>query len=291
MRQFLKNLIAAVVYLSGMPFLTREWGCRNRVGILMYHDVTPELFAKHLDYLSRHYRIIPLDRLITAIRCQSFSQMHPKSVVITIDDGHASNVALLPLFKTYNIRPTFYVCTQLINTHRHFWFKIAGQSKRYKEGLKKVRNSERLARLKRDANFEPETEFPERHALNLAELRQMMAQVDFQPHSQFHPILPHCTQAECQKEILGSKHDLERLLDIECTHFSYPNGDYTPREIELVKASGFRSARTTDIGWNTLQTDAYRLKVIPISDDAGMLRFRAELTTIPQRLYRIFLRR
>ena len=254
----------------------------------MYHDPGPVIFEKHLAYLSRHYTVITLDALVSAIHRQDFSEIPPKSVVITIDDGHAGNLALLPLFKRYAIRPTLYVCTQIINTHRHFWFKIAGQSKKERERLKNVANSERLAHLKREANFEPKKEFRDRQALNALEIAEMASNVDFQPHTQFHPILPHCTETECAQEILGSKVDLERLLGVQCTHFSYPNGDYTGREIAIVKAGGFRSARTTDIGWNTLDTSPYQLKVIPITDSAGLSLFRAELTAVPQRLGRRF---
>lgn len=153
-----------------------------------------------------------------------------------------------------------------------------------RERLKRVSNAERLARLKHAANFEPEKTYGDRQALNMAEMKEMVKIVDFQPHTQFHPILPHCTEPECRQEILGSKADLESFLGIECFHFSYPNGDYTEREIEIVKAGGFRSARTTDIGWNTRDTAPYQLKIIPISDEGGLTRFRAELTTIPQRL-------
>ena len=150
--------------------------------------------------------------------------------------------------------------------------------------MKRLPNAERLAHLKHTADFEPENVYPDRQALNIAEMKEMVGSVDFQAHTQSHPILPHCTEAECRQEILASKTDLEKLLGIECSHFSYPNGDYTEREIEIVKASGFRSARTTDIGWNTLKTEPYRLKTIPIADDAGLTLFRAQLTTIPQRL-------
>ena len=286
MRNFLKNMVAAFVCLSGMPLLIREWVCRNRVAILMYHDAKPTVFAKHIAYLSRHYTVITLDTLVAAIYRKDFSQIPPKSVVITIDDGHVGNIALLPLFKQYNVRPMLYVCTQIINTHRHFWFKIDGQSKAEKERLKRLSNAERLAHLKRTADFEPEKVYPDRQALDIAEMKEMAESVDFQPHTRFHPILPQCTEMECKQEILGSKTDLERLLGVECLHFSYPNGDYTEHEIEIVKAGGFRSARTTDMGWNTLDTPPYQLKVIPITDDAGLTLFRAELTTIPQRFSR-----
>ena len=283
---FVKNAVSTVLCLLGIPFIVREWLCRNRVAILMYHDVSPDVFAKHIAYLSRHYQIISLDTLVSAIYNKDFSEIPLKSAVITIDDGHAENYALLPIFKQHKIRPTIYVCTQIINTHRHFWFKIAKLSKKEKELLKKLPNAERLTHLKQAANFEGEKEYQDRQALNIDEITEMTQSVDFQPHTQFHPILPQCSEIECKQEILGSKTDLEKILGIECRHFSYPNGDYTEREIEIVKAGGFRSARTTDIGWNSIDTSPYQLKVIPISDDAGLIRFRAELTTIPQRLSR-----
>ena len=282
--KILKNIVATLICLSGIHILIREFLCRNRVAILMYHDAKPTIFAKHIAYLSRHYTIISLDTLVSAIYQKDFSRVPSKSVVITIDDGHAGNIELLPLFKRYRIRPTLFVCTQIINTHRHFWFKIDGQSKTEKEKLKRLPNVERLAHLKHTADFEPEKTYPDRQALNIKEMKEMLTDVDFQPHTQFHPILPHCTETECRQEILESKTDLERLLEIECSHFSYPNGDYTDREIEIVKTAGFRSARTTVIGWNTLKTAPYQLKTVPIADDAGFALFRAQLTTIPQRL-------
>lgn len=284
MRDFLKDMVATCVWLSGVPVLMREWVCRRQVAILLYHDPEPVIFANHIAYLSRHYAIISLDTLVGALHRKDFSQLPPKSVVITIDDGHVGNIELLPIFKQYGVRPTCYVCTQIIDTHRHFWFKIDGQSKAEKERLKKLPNVQRLAHLKRTMDFEPKKVYPDRQALNITEIREMAENVDFQPHTQFHPILPRCTKTVCQQEILESKTDLEAFLGGERSHFSYPNGDYTERELEIVKAGGFRSARTTDIGWNTLDTPLYRLKAIPITDDAGRIRFRSELTTVPQRL-------
>ena len=167
MRNFLKNVMAAFVCLSGMPLLIREWVCRNRVTILLYHDPKPTVFAKHIAYLSRHYTVISLDTLVAAVHRKDFSQIRPKSVVITIDDGHAGNIELLPLFKEYHIRPTLYVCTQIIDTHRHFWFKIEGQSKGEKERLKRLSNVERLVHLKGTVDFEPEKVYSDRQALNM----------------------------------------------------------------------------------------------------------------------------
>ena len=286
MRSFLKNIVAFGVCLSGLPVFVRAWTRRKQVPILLYHDPKPAIFAKHIAYLSRHYTPISLDALVAAIHQNDFSGIPPKSVVITIDDGHVGNFELLPIFKRYQVRPTLYVCTQIINTHRHFWFKIDGHSKAEREKLKRLSNAERLTHLKDTTDFAPEKRYSDRQALNIAEIEEMTENVDFQPHTQFHPILPRCTETECQQEILGSKSDLEGLLDVECRHFSYPNGDWTEREVEIVKAGGFRSARTTEIGWNTVDTSPYQLKTIPMTDAAGLILFRAELTTIPQWLSR-----
>lgn len=279
----IKNTVSTVICIFGIPLLVRELIARNKVAVLLYHDISPDVFTKHITYLSRHYKIITLDTLVLAIHNKDFSQIAPKSVVITIDDGHAGNIKLLPIIKQYRICPTIYLCTQIIDTHRHFWFRIPNQSKREKERLKRVPNAKRLTHLKDLANFDPEKEYQDRQALNIDEMREMVECVDFQPHTQFHPILPNCNDIESNKEIHGSKADLEELLGKACLHFSYPNGDYSERELEIVKACGFRSARTSDIGWNTSDTSPYQLKAIPISDDAGLIRFRAEMTTIPQR--------
>ena len=285
--QFAKNVVAFVIYFLGIPWLVREWICRNKVTILLYHDVSSKVFENHIKYLIRNYNIISLETLVSAIYNQDFTELSKKSVVITLDDGYADNVKLLPILHKYAIRPTIYVCTQIINTNRHFWFKIKGLSKKEKEHLKRIPNEQRITFLKDFSNFEPIIEYNDRQALNIEELKQMMDSVDFQPHTQTHPILTNCAELECKQEILESKKDLETMLDLDCLHFSYPNGDYTEREIDILKESGYRSARTTDIGWNTITTSPYRLKAIPITDSAGHIRFCAEMTSIPQRLARI----
>lgn len=285
--QFIKNVVSFVICLLGIPWLVREWICRNKVTILLYHDVASNVFEKHIKHLISNYNVISLELLVSAIYNQDFTELPQKSVVITFDDGHANNIKLLHIFHKYSICPTIYVCTQIINTNRHFWFKIEGLSKREKEHLKRIPNEQRITNLEVSSNFKPILEFNDRQALNLDELKEMMSCVDFQPHTQTHPILPNSTELECKQEILESKRDLEKMLDLECLHFSYPNGDYTEREIEIVKEGGFRSARTTDIGWNTINTSPYKLKAIPIADTAGSIRFCAEMSSIPQRLAKI----
>ena len=85
MHNFLKNVIAIFVCLSGMPFIIREWVYRHRVAILLYHDPKPTVFAKHIAHLSRHYTVISLDTLVTAIHRKDTSQMGEFFILGKID--------------------------------------------------------------------------------------------------------------------------------------------------------------------------------------------------------------
>ena len=275
----IKEILAILIRLSGIPLFVREVLCQKQATVLMYHDPKPETFAKHLAYLSKHYRFISLDHLVEAIYSSDASKLPPKSVVITIDDGHAGNFHLLPLFRKYNLRPTLFVCSQIVGTTRRFWF-MADPLKRDKaarERLKRLPHAERLARLKMAYGFDPKQAQAQRQALGTQELGEMAADVDFQAHTRFHPILTTCDDATCEREISGCRNDLEGILGQKPTHFCFPNGDYTAREIAMVKKAGYRSARTSDAGWNDINSDPYRLKAMDISDDASINRLVAQM--------------
>ena len=65
-----------------------------------------------------------------------------------------------------------------------------------------------------------------------------------------------------------------------CLDFSYPNGDYGEREVMLAKQAGYRSARTVDLGWNSLRTDPFRLKCLGTSDAASINRLAGDLSGV-----------
>ncbi|MHA1381513.1 MAG: polysaccharide deacetylase family protein [Candidatus Helarchaeota archaeon] len=267
MKKFIKEIVGFIFRLSGLSFLVREVICRNRAIIIVYHNPKHKIFKKHIDYLAKNYNLISLNRLVNAIYKKEWSDIPPKSVVITIDDGYRDNYKLLEIFKSYNVYPTIYLCSHIVNTSRNFWFRAGFRNL---QKLKKYDNNQRLKILKEKISYEPQKEYSKRQSLNLTELREMLPYVDFQSHSKFHPILTTSTDKECKEEIGGSKIHLEKLLNKEIKHFSYPNGDYTEREIEYLKSYGYKSARTIDIGWNNINSELYRLKAIGVEDDASI---------------------
>lgn len=281
----LKNLCMAMVRFSGLPFFIRNVYARKKVAILLYHDPAPQTLETHLSYLSKRYRFITLDLLVEAIHQQDWSKIPAKSAVLTLDDGHMGNYRLLPLFRKYGVVPTIYLCSRIIGTHRHFWWKHAGNKA---PALKNATHVRRLRMLEDQCGFSVEQEYPNRHAMNMAELDEMRKVTDFGAHTLFHPVLTTCTDEECMTEISGSKEDIEKMFGASCRHFSYPNGDYTEREIGYARDAGYLSARTIDVGWNDNNSDPYRLRVLGIADDASLTVMIAQLTGLPLYLKYLF---
>lgn len=83
-----------------------------------------------------------------------------------------------------------------------------------------------------------------------AQLLEMdAAGVTIGAHSRTHPDLRACAPGELEREIRGSKEDLEDLLAKPVTSFAYPAGLNDERVRAAVAAAGFTSAVTTRPGW------------------------------------------
>ncbi len=267
-----KEIMARCLSFSGITWLTRTLLWRDRVAILLYHDPDPATLDAHLTHLRKICDVIPLAAL------NEPSEGRPRAV-ITFDDGHAGNAALLPVFIKHKVRPTIFLCSRIVARRRRHWWLHPSAEQAGIERLKRLGNSRRLAELEVRGFAQDGEDMPS--GLTHDQIQTMKPYVDFQAHTRFHPILTRCEASECEEEIAGSRHEVGALLNSECTHFAYPNGNYGAREVEYVKAAGFKTARTCDVGWNDSQTDPYRLRTIIITDDASRSWFAAQLTGIP----------
>jgi hypothetical protein len=147
------------------------------------------------------------------------------------------------------------------------------------ERFKPLANGKRLATLE-EAGFTPTEDHDQRQAVNAGEIERMREVFDIAAHTRFHPILPACSDEEAAFEISASRSEIELLTGQPCLDFSYPNGDYGEREIELIKEAGFRSARTVDMGWNTATTDRFVLKALGTDDDSSINRLAGDLSGV-----------
>ena len=78
-------------------------------------------------------------------------------------------------------------------------------------------------------------------------------------HSRTHPDLRACGPSDLEREIRGSKEDLEDLLGKPVTSFAYPTGLMDDRVVAAVAAAGFTSAVTSRPGWWRPTTAALRI--------------------------------
>lgn len=274
LRRRVQGLIGFSIRFLGIYSRLLNFVWRNKTTIIVYHDPAPEVFGKHIAFLSKYHQFISLSALIEAIYKKNESRLPANPLVITIDDGHKGNYRLLETIKAFEVHPTIYLCSHIVNTNRHFWWK-SGYPDFYQ--LKKFPIQQTLDILRREIDFELEKEYPDRQALNHSEMMDMLPHVEFGSHTKFHPILTNCTAENCEEEIADSKVHLENLLGAAVEHFCFPNGDYGERELNIVKKNGYKSARTLFWGRNDLNADPYGLRVVEVLDHSSVNLLCAQL--------------
>lgn len=263
----LKGAAFSLVNHAGIAACWRVLHQRNKVTILCYHDPASAMMARHLGWLSKRYNLISLEAYL-AWRQGNISELPLHALVITLDDGHAGNAKLVEVFRHHGVKPTIFLCSDIVGTHRHYWWQdVASESRR--QQLKRLPDVARLEALQ-ETGFDETREYADRRALSSDEIGVMRETVDFQAHTRLHPVLPMCGELRAHDEISGCKRILAEQFGLATWAFAYPNGDYCDRDVGFVKEAGFGCALTIDAGFNDAKTDMFRLKRILIPDNAGL---------------------
>jgi peptidoglycan/xylan/chitin deacetylase (PgdA/CDA1 family) len=221
--------------------------------VLMYHHIgsgvmgtnpaltiSPAEFERHLHYLKRrgYTTILPADWLAYVTQGKALPR---KPLLLTFDDAYADLAQhCFPLLKKYGCTGVVFVPTA----------NIAG------------------------TNVWDQPDWPVPHRLlSAGQIAEWAAQgIDFGAHTRSHPDLRYLTLSEVDKELEGSRRDLETILGRQVVSFAYPYGYCGDREVELALCK-FPLCFTTNEGKNTLATDLGRLRRIMIYP-GGLLGFR-----------------
>ena len=92
-------------------------------------------------------------------------------------------------------------------------------------------------------------------------------------HTYSHPFLPNLSAEDKKHEMISSKSFLETKFNTNISSFAYPFGIYSSADVDIIKASNFISAVTTNEG--VASSDSiYELKRIKASGKDNFLTFK-----------------
>ena len=258
-----------LLWLTGLPWLLRSTRQKRGLTVLCLHKPEAEHFAQLAAALAKRYAFVSLADLLACLDASSFDGLPPWPLLLTFDDGEASNAELLPVFARFRIRPTLFVCTGIVGTRRGFWWSRIPE--RDAQRLKELPDAERVEALRamgHDPVADRDVDQPE--ALSAAQIREMASSVDFQAHTRTHPILTQCTPEQIAEEVAGCATDMCELTGFAPVAFAYPNGAHAPEVEAIVAEAGFRCAFTLDERPVTTADDPYRLGRTFVRDEAGV---------------------
>lgn len=340
---FLSAIFGAAVYLD--LFVVPRWFNRKKIMILGYHGVSAfslrtgvkdfdyrhipaEKFKKQIEYLKKHYAILPLAEI--AKRIKTKKRLPDNTIAVTFDDGYADIYAnAFDFMREKNVSSTVFLISSLVDSSDIPWFdkvelafdafdsdsfeKVKDSQKALdfeiitredkikssvfiKEKMKSLEDEKRRIfqkALLESLNFQESGYDMEFYAhLGIEQIEDMKnANFEFGSHSASHPILTRIKEEELEKEVKGSKERLEEIVTKGVSSFSYPNGDYDERVRRAVERSGYLCAVTTNYGFNEKSSDLYCLKRLEITGAFSHEYFICSLFPTLRRLADRFLRK
>lgn len=97
------------------------------------------------------------------------------------------------------------------------------------------------------------------HRLSSAQVCDLSSRFEIGGHTLTHRRLPTLEPQAAQREIVDGKRELEDTIGAALQSFCYPGGEYDASHVEMVRAAGFRVARTVERFVTTAPTDLLRL--------------------------------
>jgi peptidoglycan/xylan/chitin deacetylase (PgdA/CDA1 family) len=231
----------------------------RQVAILSYHDVSPNPhpafrrysatvreFERQMRWLSRRsYTAIDLDAFISA--CSARSQLPPRSVIITFDDGFRSCAEhAVPVLQAHGFTAVFYLVTGLMGATSR-WMADVGVN------------------------------LP---LMGWSAARQLAA-AGYQcgVHTMSHPRLTTLDAKRRRIELADARKRAEDELGREISHFAYPYGALDAAVRESVAAAGYVTACSTSPRLAHLRDDPLALPRLTMHGGEPLVSFGLRIRT------------
>jgi peptidoglycan/xylan/chitin deacetylase (PgdA/CDA1 family) len=287
-RNVLGYLLSNVFLFSGMVSIKRNKLLQSSCIIPLYfHNPSKSFFLSCIQWLKKNgFSFISTNELLAISKGELDFPMG--AVLITLDDGWRNNKEnVVPIANEFKVPITIFASTAPIEKGDAYWWsyiKVANSKNIMNTtvpALKRINNEERnviIAHVRNRLSLSPE-------ALSVDDLKEIntSSYVTFGSHTVNHPILTMCTSKESLYEITESKKKLQVILEntnVDC--FSYPNGDFSDREIIHLKNAGYKLAFTTkpSLITNNNISNRYSLPRYGMLEDASFTENICRMTGI-----------
>lgn len=238
-------LLAGFLMLSGKVRRARKRAMNGDFILSIYfHNPSKKEFESIINWLiKKGFHFISLSELKKIIAKDA---PFPKgAVLITVDDGWVPNESnVVEVANKYGIPVTIFVATEPIENGGGYWWSYGNEAIRKGligqsiNDLKRMSNQDRLAVINEIKNKISLN----REAMTIDQI-QRISQYDlitFGSHTHSHAILTNCTDEEVKEELAHSKEKLSKWMEKEVEFFAYPNGNFSPREIEILKELDYK---------------------------------------------------
>ncbi|MGA2775287.1 MAG: polysaccharide deacetylase family protein [Candidatus Omnitrophota bacterium] len=268
-----KNLKKFIGFLLGnnLSFNFLRFINREKLLILYYHQVVKKMelantddinmytdfdnFNKQMIFLKEHYRLISEKEVVTFMERGKFPDY---SVWVTFDDGWKDNYTnAFPILKKYNIPVTFFVTAGYVNK-----------------------------------TVIPDVVSENDIFMNWQEIKEVAeCGISIGSHTISHRILSNLSDAELEKEIVGSKNEIEQRLGKSVISFAYPVGKKQHFSLDkcgsVLNKNNFKLAVTTVGGFNAIESkrDCFNLRRMGLSyeDTLNIFKFKISLGSFWQK--------
>jgi peptidoglycan/xylan/chitin deacetylase (PgdA/CDA1 family) len=237
-------------------------------------------------FSARGYRfLLPRDLLRDA-------HLGGRSVIVTVDDGYASFLRILPALERWNAPAALFVSAANVLHRTPFWSDVlvrGAAARGWSTGATRALLHELLdaphdvAQARLAALFgadEAARVDPEDRPLTGDELREIAARPDVEigNHAFHHVTLARRPEAYVRAELERSQAALAEMTGARPTAIAYPNGRYTAELGALCRAYGFRTGFLSRPGHRVLGPAARWGSVV----DLPRTEIRAELDPVSQ---------
>lgn len=194
-----------------------------RIPVLVYHNfnptipgsmnLTPERFKEQMQWIKdNHFTVIPLSQLVSFLQGKT-NTLPPKSLVITADDGWASQYKyMIPIVRQYHFPVTLFIYPEMISKSSH------------------AMTWKQLQELQGTGEFDIQS-----HTLTHPNFKKEKKRLSSSEYEKF-----------VEKELITSKKILEEKMDKPMTLLAWPFGIYNEDLEQQAAKAGYVMAFTID---------------------------------------------